>query len=48
MSFLEFADVFKQSHEHALQGRKPDAAWLGDPTDRHESRYWDGERWTAF
>lgn len=48
MSFVEFADVFRSSFERAMEGRKPDAAWLGDPTDRHESRYWDGERWTAW
>ena len=22
------------------------AAWVADPTRRHEARYWDGERWT--
>jgi hypothetical protein len=48
MSFIEFADVFRKSYEHAIEGRKPDAGWLGDPTDRHDSRYWDGERWTAW
>jgi hypothetical protein len=48
MAFIEFADVFRKSYEHAAEGHKPDPAWLGDPTDRHESRYWDGERWTAW
>jgi len=27
-------------------GAQP-AAWLSDPTGRHERRYWDGSRWTA-
>jgi len=22
------------------------AGWFGDPTGRHEMRYWDGARWT--
>jgi hypothetical protein len=48
VAFLEFADVFRKSYEHAIEGKKPDAAWLGDPTDRHESRYWDGEHWTEW
>ena len=24
----------------------PAAAWLSDPTRRHQVRYWDGQRWT--
>lgn len=24
------------------------AGWLVDPTGRHQLRYWDGQRWTAF
>ena len=23
------------------------AAWLADPTGKHELRYWDGRQWTA-
>ncbi|MBI1377051.1 MAG: DUF2510 domain-containing protein [Frankiales bacterium] len=23
------------------------AAWLADPTERHEHRYWNGTEWTA-
>lgn len=25
---------------------EPGSGWYGDPTGRHELRYWDGQRWT--
>jgi hypothetical protein len=27
-------------------GGAPPAAWLADPTGRHQYRYWDGQHWT--
>jgi hypothetical protein len=28
--------------------QKPAPSWQADPTARHQLRYWDGERWTAW
>lgn len=43
MSVLEILDVARQ----AAGGSQPPPSWFPDPTERHEHRWWDGERWTA-
>lgn len=36
----------KQSETPESGGPGAQGGWFADPTGRHESRYWDGSRWT--
>lgn len=42
MSVLEFLEAARVG----AATTPPGPAWLADPTERHEFRWWDGERWT--
>ncbi len=44
MSLFEMLDVARQ----AAMAQQPAESWQPDPTARHEQRWWDGERWTAW
>ena len=44
MSILEVLDTARA----AAAAHRPAPSWQPDPTCRHQLRYWDGERWTAW
>ena len=44
MSIFEMLDAARTM----ASPRKPDPSWQADPTARHQLRYWDGDRWTAW